>query len=103
MKRYLLKQLRNLTIWLNGYFEEGDLLHFKSNNGKWIYLVILGNHCKDAEKFYQIFPDSKQITQREFDKHYRKGVEIVTVGDEADIDRLNTEDVPTETLKVSRH
>lgn len=88
IKRLLIKQLRILTLWLNKYYAEAGILHFKSNNGKYIYLVILGVHCKDTEKFYKLFPNSTQVTERKFDKLYKKGIEIVCVGDEADIIEL---------------
>ena len=101
MKRYLLKQLRRLTIWLNNYFgDDVSLLHFKSDNGKYIYLVMLGHHCPDKEKFKKIFPNSTQISEGAFNVLHKKGIEIVVVGDKADIDRLEATKVPAPTLKV---
>jgi len=101
MKRRFMEALRAVTIWLNKYFDETDLLHFKSNNGKYIYLVLLGHHCPDREKFHQIFPDSTQITEAKFNRYHKEGVEIVVVGDKADIDNLNNTNQEAEVLKIS--
>ncbi len=65
-----------------------EFLYFKSDNGKYIYLVILGVHCKDADKFYKLFPNTTQLTERKFNRLYKKGKEIVCVGDKADIIEL---------------
>jgi len=88
MKKNLIHLLRKVTIWLNHHFDSLSILHFKSNNGKYIYLVILGHHCPDVEKFYKIFPDSKQISESAFDKLYKQGIEIVVVGDKQDVEEL---------------
>jgi len=100
-KKYLIGKLRNLTIWLNEKHAEANVLFFKSDNGKWIYLVMIGAHCQDAEKFYQIFPDTKEVTQTQFNKLYDKGIEIVVVGDKQDVDQMNQTDVEPEVLKVT--
>lgn len=99
IKKLLVGWLRKITIWLNRYYGEADILHFKSKNGKYIYLVIIGHHCPDEKKFYTIFPESTRINEKEFDRLYKKGVKIVCVGDDADINELEaTEEKPD--LKV---
>jgi len=67
---------------------EVDTLHFRSVDSKYIYLLICGVHCDNPEKFYKIFPKSKQITVRRFDRLYKRGAQIVCVGDEHDIRQI---------------
>ena len=69
-----------------------DVLYFKSDNGKYIYFVILGDHCPDHATFYSLFPEASQITESQYMRALKNDVEMILVGDAKDVDRLEPED-----------
>jgi len=80
-----------------------DVLYFKSDNGKYIYFVILGDHCPDHATFYSLFPEASQITERQYERALKGDVEMILVGDAKDVDRLEPEDETTSPLQVVGH
>jgi len=65
-----------------------QFLHFAHNSKPYIYLVIVGTHCPTEDAFFKMFPGTRQVKERKFDKLYNRGHEIVTVGDKGDVDEL---------------
>jgi len=92
--------LQGIKIWLwNGFLwltshKAKDVLYFCSlpdNKKKYIYFVVLGEHCPDEEKFYALFPDTRPISEGAFEHMNKQGVQMVLVGDAKDVDTLEPE------------
>jgi len=76
-----------------------DVVYFKSNNGKFVYFVMLGEYCPDIERFYKLFPNASQMTKGQFERALKGDVQMILVGDGKDVDRLEPEPTP---LQISR-
>jgi len=97
----LKKWVRSVALWLASYKAQ-EVLYFKSDNGKYIYFLVLGEHCQNDEQFYKIFPDAHPIPEYIFERMNEQGITMVLVGDEKDVDRLEPEfeDVVSQPLRA---
>lgn len=88
----IIKTLRNYTVNLFKSTKialvDKEFLFFKHENQRHLYILIPGTHCPDAKKFLELFEYAIHITQKEFDAIYDRDklIEIVTVGDQGDVD-----------------
>lgn len=66
-----------------------EILFFRSPDAKFIYLLLCGFFCPNEKKFYEIFPLAVKVSEKEFDRlHDDTSAELVTVGDQQDVDNL---------------
>jgi len=69
--------------------EEKEILHYIRNDNGLLFLVIIGVHCPDSKTASSILSECRQITESEFDDYYKAlSLEIITVGDTADVNEL---------------